>query len=130
MTVRSQARWTKIVGPSTSGVNRKNAAPKRGPYHVIGGLYFVSFMLSYPSKKGKSKMKAKQLFLSVVSFVLAILMLTSCSTTTTVSTGPGIGNGPPAHAPAWGHRKKEKATEVVVETRPSVGVKGTIEIDL
>ncbi|NLH16313.1 MAG: hypothetical protein GX455_07030 [Phycisphaerae bacterium] len=75
-------------------------------------------------------MKTKPLFLSVVGVILAILMLTSCSTTATVSTGPGIGNGPPAHAPAWGHRKKEKATEVVVETRPSVGVKGTVEIDL
>ena len=75
-------------------------------------------------------MNTKRFLLSVVSFVLAILMLTSCTTTTTVSTGPGIGNGPPAHAPAWGRRKKEKATEVVIETRPSVGVKGSVEIGL
>ena len=77
-------------------------------------------------------MNAKRCVLSVVSFVLAILMLTSCSTTTTVGTasGPGIRNGPPAHAPAWGRRKKEQNTEVVVETRPSVGVKGTVEIGL
>lgn len=77
-------------------------------------------------------MFAKRMLLSVVSSVLAILMLTSCSTTTTIgrASGPGIGNGPPAHAPAWGHRKKEKATEVVIETRPSIGVKGTVELDL
>jgi len=64
-------------------------------------------------------MNVKSHMLSGVLLLCALLLLSSCSTVrlTQRTDRPGIGNGPPAHAPAHGHRRKaEKSTTVVIES--------------
>jgi len=75
-------------------------------------------------------MKKRRLFLSAVLLLCATILLSSCSTVqvTRRTSGPGIGNGPPAHAPAYGHRRKsESSTTIVIKATDMAGEAYAVE---
>jgi hypothetical protein len=63
-------------------------------------------------------MTFKNIATFVVTSVCALLVTTSCSSTDVYhSPGRTVGHGPPAHAPAHGHRRKQVAgVELVFDT--------------
>ena len=62
--------------------------------------------------------------LSVLTFVAAVFVLTSCSASVSAG-GPGVGNGPPAHAKAYGLRSKQP---VVAEVTVGPAVKVDVDV--
>ena len=73
-------------------------------------------------------MTRKRRSLSVLTLVCTAVILCSCSETTSYRKSPGrVGHGPPAHAPAHGHRRKH-APDVQLVFDSGLGVYVVIDL--